>query len=116
MPSKEGDPGQDTSCKTSKILPYQEETKDPNYLLSLTQFEALIVARYLSAQDKLLTMVLLNKKWRQLICFHSSWYRLPILKPEANLYVKTEFNKFILSFKELTGICISPTPEEIVKE
>ena len=70
-------------------------------LLNLREFEVSIIARFLSARDKLLAMALLNHRWHYLIGKHYFWSRFPEPGPFSLL---TDFICFFDSFSELTGI------------
>ena len=59
------------------LLPV-EEAKHSSLLKSLHEFEATIIARFLTAKEKLLTTSLLNRKWHRLVSNHYSWSTLPI--------------------------------------
>ena len=56
---------------------YEAEAKELKFLNSLYLFEVSIIARFLTAEEKLLVMALLNKSWHSLINKHYSWVRFP---------------------------------------
>ena len=53
----------------------------PDLLRRLRKFEVMIIARYLTASEKLNTMALLNRQWNALVNMHYAWSRFPEIGP-----------------------------------
>ena len=84
--------------------------KTPSLLLSLRKFEVCIIARFLSAKEKLLTMALLSKRWNSLISKHYSWEKLPTRGPKCLI---SDYLDFLEGFTEFTRLHIPHLPEEL---
>ena len=90
-----------------------QEQKAGAFLFSLREFEASIVARFLNAKDKLLSIALINKHWHQLVSRHYAWSRYPSRGPTTLL---SDFLNFLGSFSELTGVEIPDLPAEFLRK
>ena len=62
---------------------------------ALRDFETSIIAKFISAKDKLLKMALLNKKWSGLIKKHYCWACFPVPGPYSLI---SDFITFFDSF------------------
>lgn len=82
-------------------------------MLSLREFEASIIARYLTTRDKLLKIAYLNKKWHALVFKHYSWASFPTRGPKCIL---SDYMKFFDKFSEVTGIIIPDFPGQLLSE
>ena len=84
-----------------------QETEESALLPALHEFEITIIARFLTAKEKLLTMAILNRKWRRLISKHYVWSTLPQRGTNCLL---SGFADFLDGFSEFTGIRIPDFP------
>lgn len=76
-------------------------------------FETSIIARFLTAKEKLLTVSLLSKPWHQLVLQHYAWARFPT---PASLCLLSRYIRFFDSFSELDGIDVPGFPAQFLTE
>ena len=108
---------QNQKISSSKRSPQSKKQK--SYLGPLWLFECSVIARFLSAQDKLTAAVLLNHAWYELATKNFAWPRFPWLRENYSLL---GYSSFILKFIHLTGIegvqfpgdCLNPPFVELL--
>ena len=74
----------------------------------LREFEVSIVARFLSAQEKLTVFSLLSKSWHSLISKNYSWAAFPKRGPAC---LVSDYIHFFDSFTELGGVSVLDFPQ-----
>ena len=73
----------------------------PSLLPPLREFEVSIIARYLSAKDKLATASLLNSSWNTLVHRNYAWSVTPSLSRTCLIL---PYISFLKGFTNLNGI------------
>ena len=93
----------------SEEISTSEETKySPLFTeATLREFEVSIIARFLTAKEKLQIMALLNRSWNRLVSKHYAWTWLPERGPMCLL---SDYLSFLENFTEFSGLFIPEVP------
>ena len=97
-----------SSLPQNQLHPISKEVnKQCAGLLSLKEFELVIILRFLPARDKLSSIGLLNKRFHSLVRKHYSWSRLPSPGPRS---LVSDWIEFLGTFPHFMNIHLPQYP------